>query len=379
MYDVIIVGAGPAGSSTAYNCAKRGLKTILIDKRIKPGTPKQCAEGISKEILEELGIEVKPEWISNEIDSAVLSDGKNYIQTTSEDNEGYILDRKTFDYALVERAKKAGTKLLLGAAVTDISKDGVKLSNKKEIAGKIIIGADGPLSVIGKKSGLGNPKCGQGMQYEIKTQKNDFLTSIQAYVDPNLENNGWAWVFPKKDSLNVGIGSYDIKPLKKSLDKFVKILGLEKEKIIETNAGLIPLQGPLKEIQKDNILLVGDAAGHTNPLSGGGIPAAIFDGILVAEVIEKHLKKNYNLKNYSKLWKKSNYGKAMRISLKVQKAYLELLQKGSLNKHLKNVGIAKLDSTQAFLNLAFRSAKMIKHVRKFILFYRFYKYYKYAW
>ena len=126
--------------------------------------------------------------------------------------------------------------------------------------------------------------------------------------------------------------------MKPALDKFVKRLGLENEPIKETNAGFIPLHGPLKKFQKDNILLVGDAAGHTNPLTGGGVPVAIYDGILVSEIIKKHLKSGYSLNNYQKLWWKSNWGKTSKLCLKLKNKYIQLLKDDTLSNRLDEVG-----------------------------------------
>ncbi len=379
VYDVIVVGAGPAGSSTAYNCVQKGLKVLLVDQRKKVGTPKQCAEGINKEIITELGLKLKPEWVSRKIESLILSDINNYIVLKGKRTQGFILERKVFDHALAERARKAGAELLLGEKVVDLKSNKVVLKSKKEIAGKVIVGADGPLSIIGKKSGLGNPKNGCGLQYEIKTQKNDHLNSLQCYLNKNLEDAGYFWVFPKKETLNVGVGSKNFKNLKPALDKFVKELGLEKEKVQEINAGHIPLHGPVKKFYTKNVLLVGDAAGHTNPISGGGIPVAIYDGILAAEVIEKNLRSGYELSNYQKLWWKSNFGQAVKVSLKIQNIYFKLFKKNMFTVFLKKMNKKKVNSVKEFALLGLKIPGTINKLMMFQLFFRFMKYYKYAW
>ncbi|PIZ52428.1 hypothetical protein COY27_00335 [Candidatus Woesearchaeota archaeon CG_4_10_14_0_2_um_filter_33_13] len=379
MYDVIVVGAGPAGSSTAYNCAKKGLKTLLIDQRIKPGTPKQCAEGINEEILKELNIVIKPEWISKKIDSLIISNYKNNIILKGRRTRGYVLDRKKFDYALVERAKDAGAEVKLGIKVLNLKYNTIILKDKIEIKGKVIVGADGPYSTIGKKSGLGNPKLGCGYQYEISTQNNNHLSSLQMYVDIELENKGYLWIFPKEKSLNVGVGSMEQRNLKAPLDKFVKKLGLENEQVVEINAGQIPLHGPLQKFCNELVLLVGDAAGHTNPLSGGGIPVAIFDGILAAEVIKKHLKDKIPLTNYQQLWWQSEFGKATTASLKARRIYLRLLKEGKLEFYLNCLGTHNINSLKQLAKLGLKIPGIINKIKLFLFFKRFMKYYKYAW
>ncbi len=379
MYDVIIVGAGPAGSSTAYNCAKRGLKVTLIDQRKKPGTPKQCAEGINEAILPELDIQLRPEWISREIDSIVFSNIKHHLLLRGRRTKGFVLNRKKFDYGLVERAEKAGTELKLGMKVIDLRGNKVLLGDKSEVEGKIIVGADGPLSTIGKKSGLGNPRCGQGIQYEITSQNTTHPNSLQIYMVSELEDEGYLWLFPKKETFNVGLGSQSIKNLKPALHKFVKEIGLENEKIQETNAGLIPLHGPVQRFYTENVLLVGDAAGHTNPFSGGGIPVAIFDGILAAEVIEKHLNYGYKLSNYQKLWWSSKFGKAVKACMKVEKGYRRLLNNHKLDLFFEKVDGIEVNAVKNLILVGLKIPGLLNKIRLFWMFRKVLKYYKYCW
>ena len=105
MYDVIVVGAGPAGSSAAYELAQRGLKILLLDKKKFIGQPKQCAEGINHPILEELKLKLKPEWISNKIDSVVISNCDYFIKGQGRRTQGYVLDRKKFDSGSAKSSK----------------------------------------------------------------------------------------------------------------------------------------------------------------------------------------------------------------------------------------------------------------------------------
>ncbi len=379
MYDVIVVGAGPAGSSCAHHCAKRGLKTILLDYRKRPGTPKQCAEGINKEILKEIGIKLKPEWISQEIHSMVVSDFTHFAKLEGKRTQGYILERKEFDYGLVMCAKKAGATLQFGSRVVDVQKNKVILETGKEIEGKVVVGADGPQSTVGKKTGLGNPKLGFALQYEIETTKNDSRNSLQTYLDPSLEDEGYLWIFPKKETLNVGLGSMHIKNLKIPLDKFVKKLGLENEKILETNAGFIPLHGPVEKFYGKNVVLIGDAAGHTNPLTGGGIPVAIFDGHLVSDIIKDHITKGTSLAKYQTLWWRSNFGKATKVSLKVRKVYLDMLKNGRLSECVRQAGNVHITSLRELAQLGRKVGTFSEKVRLFFVFRKFMKYLKYGW
>jgi len=377
MYDVTIIGAGPAGSSAAYELAKKGLKTLLLEKKKIIGQPKQCAEGINQAILKELNIKLKPEWISNKINSVIVSNCDYFLYGRGKRTQGYILNRKKFDPGLAQKAQNAGAELRKKSPVINVTGDSVILKNKQQIKTKVIIGADGPLSTVGKKSGLGNPVSGSALQYEIEKQT-PFPNSIQCFFSRQVTPNGWSWIFPKKNTMNVGIGTFNISNLRKNLNHFVKYMKLEKLKIKEINAALIPLNGPLKQFQKDNILLIGDAAGHTNPLSGGGIPVAIYDGQLAANVITEHLEKNTLLASYTSRWYQSCFGRASKNGLKAQKIYLKLLQKGKLDQFLNKTKNQKITTVK-------KAWSLLKYVplTSFFSFYRFGKIglrnFRYAW
>lgn len=377
MYDVIVVGAGPAGSSAAYHCAKKGFKTLLLEKRKQIGIPKQCGEGINQQILEELNLKLKPEWISKKIDSLVVFNFHHFIKFKGKRSSGFVLDRKKFDPGLAQKAREAGAELRLNSPVTDITKEGV-ICNNKEIKGKIILGADGPNTLIGEKSGLGKPKCGFGLQYEIETANTSFPDSLQFCFEKNLKNKSYFWVFPKKETLNIGIVDLAVRNLKPDLDLFIKKLGLEKERIKETNAGLIPLYGPLDKFCNERILLLGDAAGHTNPLSGGGIPVAIFDGILASEIISKHFKENAPLTNYQNEWWQSGFGKSTLASFKIRKLFIQLLEKDKIDFLLNRLGNQEIKTKKELFKLILKIPlvdlfKIIWGSKSFI------KYFRYAW
>ena len=130
-YDIIIIGAGPAGSMAAITAAKKGLSVALIDRRNRIGYPKQCAEGINKNIFSLVGLKKQDEWISNKIDSLIGgTPGKGKLYLKAKRSEGYILERKVFDPALSEIAESCGANLITGTEVLSINKERVKLKNK---------------------------------------------------------------------------------------------------------------------------------------------------------------------------------------------------------------------------------------------------------
>ena len=120
-YDLVVIGAGPAGSTAARIGANAGLKVALVDKRKRPGTPKQCAEGINAEAFRFLGMKPKKDWISNTISSCMISNINGSILIERPGTNGFILERKVFDYDLAKLALDSGAENFFGHNVTNIS------------------------------------------------------------------------------------------------------------------------------------------------------------------------------------------------------------------------------------------------------------------
>ena len=325
-YDVIVVGAGPAGSSASLKLAQTGIRVLLIDRKKRPGTPKECAEGVGARIFDLIKMPIAEEWISNRFDSASVSfaaSGKITFKTFN--TKVYVLNRKVFDYDLAMQAQRAGAQLLFGTPVTDvsISRDGATVTTPAgSYTSKLLIAADGPQSQIAARLKMGNIKCGFGYQYELEGSTDLPHTLQIAFVSQVTGFDGYYWIFPKKDSLNVGIGSMRAFELKKRLDQFVLDSGLSSRRIIEQNAGLVPAQPHLADICADRLLIVGDAAGFTNPFTGGGIAAALYSGTLAADVAIAALRENRfdkrGLEMYARRWHDSPLSASWQAGLKLK-------------------------------------------------------------
>ena len=133
--DVIVVGSGPAGSSAAKHAALGGAKVILMDKKSEIGSPKRCAEGVSIEGLEKLGIEPSPRWITKKIEGVRIQtpDGTDVWLTEDQvklPEAGYILERKVFDKHMAMDAARAGAEIRIKTLVTDVEKVDEKSESK---------------------------------------------------------------------------------------------------------------------------------------------------------------------------------------------------------------------------------------------------------
>lgn len=306
-YDVLVVGAGPAGSSAAYSAAKNDAKVLLIDKKKIVGKPVQCAEYIPKLLLNQVDV-------SNNCIAQNIKGNKTY--TMNDDcfithSPGYILHRDVFEEELVKKATDIGSTLLL--QTTCVSKQDNKIliqenGEKKIVISKIIIGADGPRSTVGRFIGCENTRFLIGLQHSVPLISAKKYTRVYFH---KLFYGGYAWMFPKNETANVGIGikqANSIDSIHKLLDDFTRVL--EKKNIVINKpvmktSGLIPVGGFLPSV-KNNVLLVGDAAGQTHPITGGGIPQAVICGIIAGEVASTAVKENdvSMLHEYETQWKK---------------------------------------------------------------------------
>ena len=129
--EVLVVGAGPAGGMAAKSCAEKGIDTILIEKKPEIGAPLRCAEGVSKKMFKEIGVEPKPEWIRADMKGAVIRspDGTSFQLDESKAGAevGYVLERHLCDKALARDAANAGAKIMMRTSATGVIREDGKL------------------------------------------------------------------------------------------------------------------------------------------------------------------------------------------------------------------------------------------------------------
>ena len=309
-YDVLVVGGGPGGALAAKAAAEAGLSVLLVEKRPAIGAPVRCAEGIGKEALAEF-IEADPKWISTDIERAVLvgPDGTRFTigGEAAGGKVGYVLDRKMFDRELVWRAAEAGAEIQVHArASAPIMRDG-KLQGAVihqhgktyEVRAKVVIAADGVESKFAKWAGIDTTvplweleTCAQYIvnDIDIDPKANVFYVSNEACPW------GYIWIFPKGPRCaNIGIGIAGTKSgeghrAKDYLDRY-----LAKEfpngKVTELIVGGVSVCKPLECTVADNLIIVGDAARLSDPITGGGIYNAMYTGDLAGKVAAEAIKK----------------------------------------------------------------------------------------
>jgi len=301
MYDVIIIGAGPAGGIAAKVLAGSGRKILILDKKSEVGSPVHCGEGLSRYAVESNGLKVDETWVKLKVKgSRVFVPSEKHFLVPG---DGFAIDRQLFDKSIVDAAVDKDAELMLKTAARGMAfRDGkwtVKTSGG-EFEGRIVLGVDGVGSAVNRWVGLrGNTAAIGGYQYKFerdyvhRNMPYDFEGEnrlTEEWLDFHYANkypHGYIWVFPRGDVYNIGICG--LKGYKKLLQGFLRERGLDPKKAVAYNVGRIPRSGILPSYVKDQVLIAGDAGGLTNPITKGGVHAALFSGRTAAEVIDKAL------------------------------------------------------------------------------------------
>jgi digeranylgeranylglycerophospholipid reductase len=327
-YDVIVVGAGPAGSVTAWHAAKNGARVLLLEKKQEIGAPLRCAEGVSKKGLDNCGIKVDRKWVSAEMAGAkIVSPGGNVFRLNekSAGNEvGFVLERHLFDKAMAIEAAKAGAEIKLKASVTGLMTEGSKITGvhlvengeHKHVTAHCIVGADGYESQVGRWGGIDTTlKPGDITTcYQYRLANIDIEPDYCEFIIGSMAPGGYVWIFPKGEGIaNVGIGVLLNKlkhpgEVKMYMDKFIaKDPRLNKGQAVEAIAGAVSVCAPLDKVTRDNMLLVGDAARIIDPITGGGIINGCQSGMFAGQVLGKCAQagdfSDAALQPYEKLWR----------------------------------------------------------------------------
>ncbi len=312
-YDILVIGAGPAGSSAAREAAGMGLRVLLIEKKEHIGIPVQCAELVSKWVSRYASFDLGSIVQSIETMSIHLPNGKTFEMKSP----GYMLDRSLFDKELATSAIQSGAEVVTGTRAIEVSAEGVLIqrNNHKEwIRTRVIIGADGVHSTVARWMKLPSIRMMVALQCEVVLFKPQSHADI--FFHPDYEG-GYGWVFPKGRTANVGIGVLPLKTsmLPELLDRFLNLLNrsgeLPRIEIVSKTGGSIPCE-PRPQTVFGNILLVGDAAGHAHPITGAGILNAVIAGeragrIAAEAIVREDLR---YLENYELEWREA-FGNAL--------------------------------------------------------------------
>lgn len=317
-YDIIIVGAGPAGSIAARFAAEQGVSVLMLEKDRDVGYPVRCGEAISKAGVEEF-ISSDDKWIAAKISKfSFISPDETEVIVDFGD-AGYVLDRRIFDYELARTAAEAGAHIITRAYVNGLLFDngkvcGVKYEfqgEQKEVKAKVVIAADGVESRVGRWAGLQTHIDFRDMESAVQITAANIpvnQNTLYFYFGRDVAPNGYFWIFPKgHNKANIGLGVSGLIGKKKSAQSYLNDF-MDKHypnaPVLTSIAGGVPCSITLDKISAPGIMLVGDAARQVNPLSGGGIASGMIGGKIAGTIAGEAVKTNkfdYIL-TYDKAW-----------------------------------------------------------------------------
>jgi digeranylgeranylglycerophospholipid reductase len=342
-YDVVVIGAGPAGSIAARTIAQAGLTTLLVEKRQEIGSPVRCAEAIGRETIEQfLQIQIEPHWVAAEIDAFSLSNPRGDCFVVPPEEHTLVLERKIFDRDLARLAAEAGADVRVKTRVTGLLRsehgiEGVKLmaqGKPGEVRAKIVIGADGTESQTPRWAGL--KSIPQLKDYYSAAQY--LLTGVQIdqricqyHLGWSLAPGGYGWVFPKGNGqANVGLViAVDPKETRTAIEYLNEFVAARfpQSSILAQVVGGIPITGVISPMVTDGYMAVGDAAHQSDPLTAGGIGPGMVGGFFAGQVAVAAIQADdvsaKFLQKYEKMWD-DRWGKSYRALHRFRHALLKV-------------------------------------------------------
>ena len=312
-FDVVVVGAGPAGSLAARAAAEDGARTLVVDHRSELGQPVQCGEFLpAGRVLSDLfdchallatAYDIPKSTVLRETHSmtCVSPYGRRYRFPL----EGFMVSRRAFDKALAIRAEGQGAELRYPVGATGVKGNEVTLAGGNRVRASVIVGADGPTSTVARAVGF-SPKRSM-FRMITATADGPPTDEIQLNFGRGAPH-GYAWRFPRSNDLNVGLGVAHLPPstnLGKLLERYLKQEGLGPPR--ERTSWWVPIGPPPESLVVGRALFVGDAANLVMATNGGGIPTAMLSGWLAGKAAARHVRYGTPLGDYDVAWRRVLY------------------------------------------------------------------------
>lgn len=344
--DVIVVGAGPGGSTCAAYLALAGVDVLLLDKEIWP-REKPCGDGwtgVAYRFVKDLGIADELASVGFKTKGASFtSPDYNRVDFDMGEASTCVAARRLFDDIIRRRAIRAGAEMVENAWVYDVIKEdgfirGVKAKidgEYVELRSKLVIGADGSHSIIAKKIGMFNDD-----DTDVAVVGRCYYEDVEipGYLEMHLDKDvlpGYVWIFPMRDrKANVGLGYnrnfyVNVPKLEDTLNKWIaespygeSLRG--KRRVGEFRGWRIPYATGAYDNYVNGCMLVGDAGSLITPFTAEGIGPAMASGHMVSEICQKALKLNdYScgvLKEYKERWD-TEYGQSIKKIKSIESAF----------------------------------------------------------
>jgi geranylgeranyl reductase family protein len=281
-FDAIVVGAGPAGSTTAHRLAASGASVLLVDKARFP-RDKPCGGGVTLRAARLLPFSIEP-VVEDVVDRFELRLGyRSSFERVSDEPLCLMTQRRRLDEFLARKAEQAGADFRHGVPVA--FKDGGVLVDGERIRADVIVGADGVNGATARTFGLARDH-GHGVALEGNAPLDTGYRG-KLVLELGVVPGGYAWVFPKGDHVNVGVGGWESEGprLREHLRRVCAVHGVDFDALTDLRGYRLPFRRSSSRFAKKNVLLVGDAAGLIDPLSGDGMYEAFVSAQLAADTI----------------------------------------------------------------------------------------------
>lgn len=290
-FDVIVIGAGPAGSTAAYRLAGDGAKVALLDKARFP-RDKPCGGGITVRGLKHLPIDVTP-VVEDRVTHVELGFGyRERFARSSDEPLVLMTQRRRLDAHLAEQAAANGTDFRDGVRVRSIELEAygaIVATDTDRLTARVVIGADGCNGVSAKALGLA-----AGVTYGVAYEGNAPWGAIdeerwrsRIWVEFDSVPGGYAWIFPKGDHANLGVGGWTSEGprLRDHLTRLCREAGVDPGAIEHVRGYRLPLRRPAARVAQGPALVIGDAAGLVDPMSGDGMYEAFLSSRLASDAV----------------------------------------------------------------------------------------------
>jgi geranylgeranyl reductase family protein len=329
--DVLVVGAGPAGSTAAANLAK-DHDVVLVEEHSTPGRPVQCAGLITPRGVPSFA---QSSVVGKVRGARIHSPLGSVLELEAREDKAFVVDRGIFDRLLFERAVDRGASAMTGTRLVSLSghedapSSVVKTGSEElTISSRTVIGSDGYRSTVRRAAKLPPPRhILTGIQAEVTglEMDDDF---VELFLGEKVAPGFFAWAIPAGDVARVGLCTWRGEHAPAVfLKRLLSRPEFSKAKKVSTYSGKIPL-GPGRSSSSGRVLLAGDAACHAKPLSGGGVYTGITGAELCSECIHSFLVTDEiaSLESYDSLWKES-FGRELAKAFRIRKVFLSLSDK----------------------------------------------------
>jgi len=300
---ISIIGAGPGGLITGLKLIEAGFTPEIIEKReVLEST--LCGEGLSADTLKRVPFQDWSHYAPEAFEKAtfIFPGGcRAYAE-----KKCYTMDRTSWFRAMAKEFEKQGGTLSLGEKVLSVH----------DLKADVIIGADGPFSVAAKFVGNTTQNIG-GVQYRMKA---DYHYDGMEFIINKKYSDEYSWIFAKGGTLNVGLLGRQ-----QQLEEFIDDFGLRGGEILKKEAYNIPFFGT--KVQRGNVILTGDAAGMTNPLTKGGMAAIVHAADIIVDCLKEGKIAEFNERIFSHPIMSPVYKEALRYFRELDNEKLEKLGK----------------------------------------------------